>query len=56
MLLYHHHITLPVQRKCTQYWPDPQDGTLSYGNIEVQLVEEMMFPFYVLRKFQISQV
>ena len=47
---------ISVQRKCTQYWPDPQDGTLEYGNTEVKFLAQKQYSFYNYTTLEISQV
>lgn len=49
-------IVFSVQIKCTQYWPEPQDGTLEYGSIEVKLVSQKYHSFYTYTTLEISQV
>lgn len=45
-----------VQRKCTQYWPEPQDDVLQYGNIEVKFLAQKQYSFYNYTTLEISQV
>jgi len=56
LVIDRHKIIFSAQRKCTQYWPEPEDGTLEYGNIEVRLVEQKQYSYYVHRTMEISQV
>lgn len=51
-----HLVIFSTQRKCTQYWPEPEDGTVEYGNIEVRLVAQKQYSYYIHRTMEISQV
>lgn len=55
-LIMHRLIIFPAQRKCTQYWPEPQDGRLDYGNTEVKFIAQKQYSFYICTTLEISQV
>ena len=57
LFVTHHLISyISVQRKCTQYWPEPQDGILTYGNTEVKFLAQKQYSFYNYTTLEISQV
>lgn len=40
------------QVKCHRYWPS--DGTRIFGNVLVELTEEVSYPDYVMRQFSLT--
>jgi len=43
-----------IQKKCAQYWPD--EGSLTYGGINVTLHTNEPFSDFIIRTFSISKV
>ena len=49
-------ILLYSQVKCEQYWPDNVNSQVSYGSIEVTMVECVQLADFTIRTFNIFKV
>lgn len=45
-----------IQEKCAKYWPDRDQGPVTYGDVQVLLVAEDDFSFYIQRTFSLTWV
>lgn len=43
-----------LQTKCEQYWPD--EGSTSYGNVSVEIIQTTVYTDFTIRTFKISCV
>ncbi len=43
-----------VQHKCEQYWPD--SGSMTYGNIIIEKVDEEEYADFTIRTFNMTKV
>ncbi|KAJ8300759.1 hypothetical protein KUTeg_022278 [Tegillarca granosa] len=40
--------------KCTQYWPDPEQGRVTYGRFKLELIDQQEFADYIIRTVKIK--
>ena len=48
--------TLILQPKCQQYWPDKVNGSSTYGNVSVTLLQEEVLAEYTIRSLTLKMV
>jgi len=49
-------VTLILQPKCHQYWPDKLSSSSTFGNISVTLMEEEVLAEYTIRSLALKMV
>ena len=49
-------VTLLLQPKCQQYWPDGVNKSCTYGNISVTLIQEEILAEYTIRTLAVKMV
>lgn len=47
---------LILQPKCHQYWPDKVNGSSTYGNVSVMLLQEEVLAEYTIRSLSLKMV
>ena len=49
-------VTLILQPKCHQYWPEKMNGSSTYGNVSVTLLQEEILAEYTIRNLSLKMV
>ena len=56
ILIWSDCVTLLLQPKCQQYWPDGVNKSCTYGNISVTLIQEEVLAEYTIRTLAVKMV
>ena len=46
----------PFQNKCEKYWPHEENVTVRYGNFDVKLNKEEIWPDFCIRSMTVKKV
>ena len=56
ILIWNDCVTLLLQPKCQQYWPEDVNKSCTYGNISVTLIQEEVLAEYTIRTLAVKMV
>jgi len=56
VLIWNDCVILILQPKCQQYWPEAVNGSCTYGNISVTLIQEEVLAEYTIRTLAVKMV